>query len=77
MLIYLGKLQILRVWVCVYRILEKICNDPQMLADMFINYDCDPETVNVFERMVCASKKHRNQVDDCKILFSQILLKSF
>jgi guanine nucleotide-exchange factor len=40
------------VWVCVYRILEKICNDPQMLADMFINYDCDPETVDLFERMV-------------------------
>jgi len=36
----------------VLKILEKICNDPQMLADMFINYDCDPETVNVFERMV-------------------------
>jgi guanine nucleotide-exchange factor len=32
--------------------LEKACNDPQMLADIFVNYDCDLEATNLFERMV-------------------------
>jgi len=33
--------------------LEKACIDPQMLADIFVNYDCDLEATNLFERMVC------------------------
>jgi hypothetical protein len=32
--------------------LEKVCKDSQMLADMFVNYDCDLEGPNLFERMV-------------------------
>ncbi|KAG0481490.1 hypothetical protein HPP92_012348 [Vanilla planifolia] len=36
----------------VLRMLEKVCKDPQMLADLFINYDCDLEASNLFERMV-------------------------
>ncbi|XP_062190117.1 brefeldin A-inhibited guanine nucleotide-exchange protein 5-like [Phragmites australis] len=38
----------------VLRLLEKVCKDPQMLADVFVNYDCDLEGPNLFERMVSA-----------------------
>ncbi|XP_062187526.1 brefeldin A-inhibited guanine nucleotide-exchange protein 5-like isoform X2 [Phragmites australis] len=38
----------------VLRMLEKVCKDPQMLADVFVNYDCDLEGPNLFERMVSA-----------------------
>ena len=34
------------------RMLEKVCKDPQMLADVFVNYDCDLEGPNLFERTV-------------------------
>ncbi|XP_042503350.1 brefeldin A-inhibited guanine nucleotide-exchange protein 5 [Macadamia integrifolia] len=38
----------------VLRMLEKICKDPQMLVDIYVNYDCDLEAPNLFERMVTA-----------------------
>ncbi|XP_058108815.1 brefeldin A-inhibited guanine nucleotide-exchange protein 5 [Magnolia sinica] len=38
----------------VLRMLEKVCKDPQMLVDIFVNYDCDLEAPNLFERMVNA-----------------------
>ncbi|KAL6010441.1 hypothetical protein ACLOJK_000873 [Asimina triloba] len=34
--------------------LEKVCKDTQMLVDIFVNYDCDLEAPNLFERMVNA-----------------------
>ncbi|XP_052182190.1 brefeldin A-inhibited guanine nucleotide-exchange protein 5 isoform X2 [Diospyros lotus] len=36
----------------VLRMLEKVCRDPQMLVDLYVNYDCDLEAPNLFERMV-------------------------
>ncbi|XP_008242137.1 PREDICTED: brefeldin A-inhibited guanine nucleotide-exchange protein 5 [Prunus mume] len=36
----------------VLRMVEKVCKDPQMLVDIFVNYDCDIEAPNLFERMV-------------------------
>ncbi|XP_021277449.1 brefeldin A-inhibited guanine nucleotide-exchange protein 5 [Herrania umbratica] len=36
----------------VLRMLEKVCKDPQMLVDVYVNYDCDLEAPNLFERMV-------------------------
>ncbi|XP_043715522.1 brefeldin A-inhibited guanine nucleotide-exchange protein 2-like [Telopea speciosissima] len=36
----------------VLRFLEKLCVDSQILVDIFINYDCDVNSSNVFERMV-------------------------
>ncbi|XP_019455526.1 PREDICTED: brefeldin A-inhibited guanine nucleotide-exchange protein 5-like isoform X4 [Lupinus angustifolius] len=41
----------------VLRMLEKICKDPQMLVDIFVNYDCDLEAPNLFERMVTTLSK--------------------
>lgn len=38
------------------RMLEKVCKDSQMLADMFVNYDCDIDGPNLFERMVSTRK---------------------
>ncbi|XP_077214476.1 HOPM interactor 7 isoform X2 [Tasmannia lanceolata] len=38
----------------VLRMLEQVCKDSQMLVDMFVNYDCDLEAPNLFERMVHA-----------------------
>eukprot|EP00850_Spirogloea_muscicola_P003472 SM000014S00260 [mRNA] locus=s14:364320:373142:+ [translate_table: standard] len=36
----------------VLRFLEKLCIDPQILVDIFVNYDCDVDSPNIFERMV-------------------------
>uniref|UniRef100_A0A803NXA6 SEC7 domain-containing protein n=1 Tax=Cannabis sativa TaxID=3483 RepID=A0A803NXA6_CANSA len=36
----------------VLRFLEKLCFDSQILVDIFINYDCDVNSSNIFERMV-------------------------
>lgn len=36
----------------VLRILNEICRDGQLLVDVFVNYDCDLESSNLFERMV-------------------------
>ncbi|THU74569.1 hypothetical protein C4D60_Mb04t34760 [Musa balbisiana] len=38
----------------VLRMLEKVCKDSQMLADIFVNYDCDLQAPNLFELMVNA-----------------------
>nr|GEV71091.1 brefeldin A-inhibited guanine nucleotide-exchange protein 5 [Tanacetum cinerariifolium] len=32
--------------------LEKVCNDPQMLVDLYVDYDCDLNALNCFEKMV-------------------------
>lgn len=34
------------------RMVEKVCKDSQMLVDLYVNYDCDLEAPNLFERMV-------------------------
>lgn len=34
----------------VLRFLEKLCVDPQILVDIFVNYDCDVDSSNIFER---------------------------
>jgi len=34
----------------VLRFLEKLCEDSQILVDIFINYDCDVNSSNIFER---------------------------
>ncbi|KAJ1413649.1 Sec7, C-terminal [Sesbania bispinosa] len=39
--------------VIVLRFLEKLCVDSQILVDIFINYDCDVNSSNIFER--CSS----------------------
>jgi brefeldin A-inhibited guanine nucleotide-exchange protein len=36
----------------VLRFLEKLSVDPQILVDIFVNYDCDVDSSNIFERMV-------------------------
>ncbi|ONK80046.1 uncharacterized protein A4U43_C01F13190 [Asparagus officinalis] len=36
----------------VLRFLEKLCMDSQILVDIFVNYDCDVHSPNIFERMV-------------------------
>uniref|UniRef100_M8AWF1 Brefeldin A-inhibited guanine nucleotide-exchange protein 2 n=1 Tax=Aegilops tauschii TaxID=37682 RepID=M8AWF1_AEGTA len=50
----------------VLRMLEKVCKDSQMLADMFVNYDCDIDGPNLFERMVSALSRiaHGSQSAD-------------
>ncbi|EFJ24773.1 hypothetical protein SELMODRAFT_173646 [Selaginella moellendorffii] len=36
----------------VIRFLDKLCVDPQVLVDLFVNYDCDVDSHNIFERLV-------------------------
>uniref|UniRef100_F1KQQ2 Brefeldin A-inhibited guanine nucleotide-exchange protein 2 n=1 Tax=Ascaris suum TaxID=6253 RepID=F1KQQ2_ASCSU len=38
-------------WIVV-NTLEKICEDPQSLVDIYVNYDCNLTATNIFERMV-------------------------
>ncbi|XP_024984145.1 brefeldin A-inhibited guanine nucleotide-exchange protein 5-like [Cynara cardunculus var. scolymus] len=47
----------LNLKLMVIRMLEKICKDPQMLIDLYVNYDCDLEAPNSFERMVTTLSK--------------------
>lgn len=49
--------QPLALRMTVLRMLEKVCKDPQMLVDVFVNYDCDLEASNLFERMVTTLSK--------------------
>ncbi|XP_031092916.1 brefeldin A-inhibited guanine nucleotide-exchange protein 5 [Ipomoea triloba] len=41
----------------VLKMLEKICRDSQMLVDLYVNYDCDLNAPNLFERMVTTLSK--------------------
>ncbi|WOH07868.1 hypothetical protein DCAR_0727302 [Daucus carota subsp. sativus] len=41
----------------VIRMLEKVCKDSQMLVDIYVNYDCDLQAPNLFERMVVTVSK--------------------
>ncbi|KAL7148741.1 hypothetical protein ABFS83_06G199500 [Erythranthe nasuta] len=41
----------------VLRMLEKASKDPQMLVDLYVNYDCDLDAPNLFERMVSTLSK--------------------
>lgn len=34
----------------VLNLLEKISQDPQIMVDIFVNYDCDVDAPNIFER---------------------------
>ncbi|KAI4375753.1 hypothetical protein MLD38_013580 [Melastoma candidum] len=36
----------------VLNLLEKICQDPSVIIDIFVNYDCDVDAPNIFERTV-------------------------
>ncbi|KAL5143910.1 Brefeldin A-inhibited guanine nucleotide-exchange protein 2 [Glycine soja] len=36
----------------VLRFLQKLCDDSQILVDIFINYDCDVNSTNIFERTI-------------------------
>ncbi|CAI9269082.1 unnamed protein product [Lactuca saligna] len=47
----------LNLKLMVIRMLEKICKDPQLLIDLYVNYDCDFDSPNSFERMVTTLSK--------------------
>ncbi|KAG6653695.1 hypothetical protein CIPAW_05G095100 [Carya illinoinensis] len=36
----------------VLHLLEKMSQDPQIIIDIFVNYDCDVDAPNIFERVV-------------------------
>eukprot|EP00741_Cyanophora_paradoxa_P005196 tig00000852_g5036.t1 len=36
----------------VMAVLQRICQEPQTVVDIFLNYDCDLEALDIFERMV-------------------------
>ena len=37
---------------CPLQILADMCKDGQLMVDLFVNYDCDLESSNLYERMV-------------------------
>ena len=37
----------------VLNLLEKISQDPQLIIDIFVNYDCDLDAPNIYERYFC------------------------
>ncbi|PKA52423.1 Brefeldin A-inhibited guanine nucleotide-exchange protein 5 [Apostasia shenzhenica] len=62
----------------VLRMLEKVCKDPQMLTDVFVNYDCDFEAQNLFERMVNALSRIAQgtlSTDSNSVISSQASIK--
>lgn len=36
------------------RCIEAVCDNGQLLVDVFVNYDCDLEGANLFERLILA-----------------------
>ncbi len=38
--------------VVVLRCLREVCADGRLLVDLFVNYDCDLNSSNLFERLV-------------------------
>lgn len=38
----------------VFSCLKQVCADGQLLLDLFVNYDCDLQAGNLFERTVAA-----------------------
>ena len=36
------------------RLIRALCGDPQVLVDIFVNYDCDADAPNLYERTVAA-----------------------
>lgn len=38
-------------WI-VINTMEKICEDPQSIVDIYVNYDCDLTATNIFERLI-------------------------
>ncbi|CAH9130093.1 unnamed protein product [Cuscuta epithymum] len=42
----------LNLKIGVLRMLEKVCNDSQILIDLYVNYDCELKAPNLFEHMV-------------------------
>eukprot|EP00898_Chlorokybus_atmophyticus_P005745 jgi/Chlat1/6171/Chrsp41S05714 len=40
------------VQTTVVKAMLELCRDPQVLVDLFVNYDCDPDASNLFERLV-------------------------
>jgi brefeldin A-inhibited guanine nucleotide-exchange protein len=35
----------------VLKFLDKLCVDSQIIVDIFVNYDCDVDASNIFERL--------------------------
>lgn len=47
--------------------LKQLCSDPQLLVDMFVNYDCDANAPALFERTMRVSKAlARTPTHTCK-----------
>lgn len=38
--------------IMVLRCLQKLCGDSQIMIDIFLNYDCDVNASNIFERYI-------------------------
>lgn len=38
----------------VLNLLDKISQDPQIIIDIFVNYDCDVDASNIFERYLAS-----------------------
>lgn len=62
----------------VLRFLEKLCEDPQILVDVFINYDCDVNSSNIFERyaMPTSGRNIFGAFHSWKILIVERLIKN-
>lgn len=43
----------------VLEVISGLCRDPLALVEMFVNYDCDLEAIDLFKRIVTALAKVR------------------
>lgn len=43
----------------VLEVISELCRDPLALVEMFVNYDCDLQAIDLFKRIVTALAKVR------------------
>lgn len=56
--------------ITVLRAFGKVCANPQLLVDLYVNYDCDLDALNIFESLI-ESLEEICQGSDTSVLFAK------
>lgn len=59
----------------VLEVISELCRDPLALVEMFVNYDCDLQAIDLFKRIITALAKvssvRLNLVASCVMCFTR------
>lgn len=59
----------------VLEVISGLCRDPLALVEMFVNYDCDLQAIDLFKRIVTALVKVCCTVVSCAVrVFSRCVI---